>query len=259
MDINFLVEKWKEFEDDKEEYSEFMGYVKAREKNISKTNKLIKEFIHSKISLKKFKTDIAKLSEDKLKIKKKRITSIWGADGPKGMLLFNLITYYNKDKLNDLAKVLRKRFIVPNDIGEAVVKINLFSKYLESLSDTISYKKIRKINPKKKWKYIKMFINPTYSKTFIPVFWDMQELDKFPIYYTSCEKVIKELDEKDNYYSKFNSPGENYKLFYEFNLDLKKLIKKEYKKNLSFSDISTNYLKYIDDVYIEEKVKLIKK
>ena len=102
-----------------------------------------------------------------------------------------------------------------------------------------------------------MFINPTYSTAFISVFWDMQELDKFPIYYTSCEKVIKKLDEKDNYYSRFNSPGENYRVFYEFNLDLKKLLKKEYKKNLSFSDISTNYLKYIDEVYLEKK-KLIK-
>jgi len=259
MDINFLIEKWKEFEDS-ENYSNCMGYVRAREKNISETNKLIKEFIHSKIRLKDLKTGIAELSEEELEIEKKRITSIWGADGSKGMLLFNLIiNYSSKDKLNDLDKLLKNCFSVPNNINEAATKIDLFSIHLETISDSITPEKIKESKyPDKSWKYIKMFINPTYSTAFIPVFWDMQELDKFPIYYTSCEKVIKEIDEKDKYYKKFNSPGENYKLFYDFNIKLIKLLKEAYNKKLHFSDISTNYLKYIDEVYIE-KVKLIKK
>ena len=254
MDINFLVEKLKEFEDS-ENYSECMEYVRAREKNIFRTEEKIKKFIYSKISLKKLKTGIAKLSEEELKIKKKRVTSIWGADGPKGMLFFNLIiNYSSKDKLNDLDKLLKNCFSVPNNINEAATKIDLFSIHLETISDSITPEKIKESKyPDKSWKYIKMFINPTYSTAFIPVFWDMQELDKFPIYYTSCEKVIKKLDEKDNYYSRFNSPGENYRLFYEFNLDLKKLLKKEYKKNLSFSDISTNYLNYIFETYLKNK------
>lgn len=254
MDINFLVEKWKEFEEDKEKYSECMGYVEAREKNIPETNKLIKEFIHSKINSTELKTGIAKLSEKELKVKKKRITSIWGADGPKCMLLFNLIIKYSsKDELDDLDKFLRMCFVVPNDIKEASDKIDLFYKYIEKLSGTITFYKIKKINPEKDYKIIKARIKPSYSSAFITVFWDMQKLDAFPVYYDTCDKVIKKLDEKDRYYKRSNFAGENYKLFYNFNVELIRKLNEAYDKKLHFSDISTNYLKYIFEKYLEEK------
>lgn len=259
MDINFLVKKWGEFKKSPE-YIECRKYEDVRKENISITNDKISKFLQSKMELIIFRNVIDNIKPSETNLRRRKIMSVWGADGFKGMMLFNmLIKYATKDELKTLDKLLRKCIKIPDGIEKAKTKIDIFADYVKKFSSTITDEKVKKSKyPDKSWKHIKIAINPSYSKTFVPVFWDMQDLDKFPIYYTSCEKVIKKLDEKDNYYSRFNSLGENYRLFYEFNLDLIKLLKKKYKKNLNFSDISTNYLKYIDEVYIE-KVKLIKK
>lgn len=249
MDINFLVEKWQEFKNDLVKNKECKLYKKAREKNIPRTNKVIKEFISSKSeNISEFKDNIIRIKEEELPIKKKNIIRIWGLGGFKGIGLLNiLIKYYcvDKDKEKDLIKILKECFIVPIGIGEAVIKVNSFSTYLEKISETITPERIRKINPLKNWEAIKRAINPSYASTFTPGFWDMQELSRFPVYYTSCENVIKNLDEKDRYYKESNLPSENYKLFYGFNIGLIDKLKLRYKREFKFSDISTDYLDYI--------------
>jgi len=260
MDINFLVKKWGEFKDSPE-HIECRKYEDIRKEKISITNEKISKFLQSKIELIIFRNVIDNIKPSETNLRRRKIMSVWGADGSIGMMLFNmLIKYAMEDELKKLSKLLRKCMRVPNNIEEAEDKIDIFADYIKNFSRTVDSKRVFKIDPQKSFKYVKITLNYSNSKMLLPVFWDMQDLDKFPIYYTSCEKVIKKLDEKDNYYSKSNSPGKNYKLFYEFNIDLIRLLKKKYKdkKNYKFSDISTNYLDYIDEVYIE-KVKLNKK
>jgi len=257
MNLNFLIKKWKEFSNSPE-FEECKKYAKIRNEYVPTTNAKINKFIQSKMNLDVLKNVIDNIKPPDENIRRRKIMSVWGADGFKGMMLFNILKKYAiEDELKKLGKLLRKCIIIPNNIDGAEEKIDIFAEYVKDLLKIIDSKRVFEIDPQKSLEHVKIALNPSYSKTFIPVFWDMQDLDKFPIYYTSCEKVIKKLYEKNNYYSRFNSPGENYRLFYEFNLDLIKLLRKEYKENLNFSDISTNYLKYIYEVYLK-KGKLIK-
>lgn len=252
MDINFLIEKWKEFENDEKAYSKCLEYRKAREKNILKTNKLVKDFIINKIDIQNLREGINSLYEYEFNIEERKIVWIWGLGGFKGMILLNMLINYASDRLKmELNEILRKSFIVPGIIEEAKFKIDFFAAYIEKFKESTEVeRKIKSFN--KDLEHTKIALNPTYSYTIIPGFWSMQELDKFPVYYTSCEKIIKNLDEKDKYYKKSISIGGNYELFYNFNVKLIDRLQEKYKRKLSFSDVSTDYLDYIYKKYLED-------
>jgi hypothetical protein len=255
MDIDFLIKKWKEFRNNKEEYNRCMGLIKAREKNIPKTNKLVKDFIESESNdISNFKKELTLLNDEESELKNKKIIRMWKMGGFKGIVLLTLLLNYSSDKEKiALSEVLRKSFAVPKEKEEAGDKINSFSNYIGRFRENIPDKKTK--NPNKNLIRVKAALNPPYASAFIPVFWNMQELDKFPIYYTSCEKVIKKIKEKDKYYKENNPPGENYKLFYDFNNKLIKLLTETYNEKFHFYDISNSYLEYISNTYLDKKKK----
>ena len=134
-----------------------MGLVKAREKNIRRTNKLVKDFMQFKISLDKFRNDIARRSKNELGMERKSITRMWGANGFKGIMLLTLLFRYStKGERVVLGKVLKKCFIVPGTIDETAEKIDLFSKHIGKISESITPEKIKESEyPDKSWKHIK--------------------------------------------------------------------------------------------------------
>lgn len=181
---------------------------KERNKVIPICNNFINSYLSNKLTLEVFKIEIDGLN------KKNRL---WGFKGINGQMYFNML--YNSSigagLLDKLDNILKESIIMPNNITEAKNKIDILSKFSDSLTDYASDKRSA----------------PRTGSClfFITYFWQIQDKDKWPIYYKSMIDVLQDLD----LWSASGEYSKDYEDFYNLNIEFITI----FDKNLKYWDI----------------------
>jgi len=202
----------------------FEDFDNERLRIIIKVQELLNGFFEGTLALENFKTDNDSLNKR---------NPLWGFRGFNGLMFFNTL-YKSSINKKDLSIVLRDVLRLPSDIKDAKNKIDKLLEYIKS--NGVEQNKRKSPRPKS-------------TLFFLSYFWQIQNPQKYPIFYNSLEQVFLELG--------FLQPNENLSAFYEefFNLnyDLMDLFKKENKKvNLWY--VEHVFWKYfIESRDIEEK------
>ncbi len=218
-------------------------YEKFDEKRVEVIETLtehLNPFFRKEISVTLFKTKVDGINKR---------NPLWGFRGVNGQMFFNMLHKCspNKEELHDkLINWLR----VPEDIGDSKQKIQGLSEYVKQISVNISDK--RKAP------------RPKSILFFLSYFWQLQEPDKFPIFYNSLESTLLELEilkQKD----KLN---EYYEEFYNINEEARELFKDKTTKNVNLWFIEHVFWRYynlnqeakvpgnVQKKIIEEKIKV---
>jgi len=122
---------------------------------------LLNKFLEGKISIEDFKTPLDSINKK---------NELWGFRGMNGQMFFNMLYNNSKDK-EELVTRLRDAIQIPNSLEEAKKKIIDFQSYVKSI--------YLKIEDKRKGP------NPKRILYFTTYFWQIQNKDKFPTFYTS--------------------------------------------------------------------------
>ena len=244
IEIDELIPKWNRFKNSKIFY-ECEKYKNARKTVIPETKIIIESFYKGELSIKKFLKKMHQIKSKDLSLKNKKAVSLWGAIGFKGIGFLNILIKYSSDEeVGSLKEYLIDSIKLPQNISDAKNSIDNFKKWVSWLKSNINKEKVYRIDQSKNWKDVQMNIRPNYSIFLLSWFWDMQDYGKYPVYYTSSEKIFKMavLNSKA-YYNEADSAGENYVSYCNFINDLEDRIKKNNNgQKLSYPDISTELL-----------------
>jgi len=250
MNINSIVNKWSDFLSS-DLGLRFKEIHKIREKKSTDIAKIIENFVEGKSNLNIFYEEIKKAFAEKVVLKGTPTNgTVWGANNFKGMMFFNLLMKFSLvDEVKELEIKLKECIKIPHDIDSAKAKINDFTDYIKNFVSTINEEKIRKIDPERNFESVKRNTNPFFTTFFLSIFWAIQNLKKFPGFWTASEKIFKQTD----YYKSSNSNGDNYKQFYKLNLDLIDLIKSKSKgTEITVQDIA-GLFRYLTIIEEEDK------
>lgn len=181
-----------------------------RRKVSSEIRELIDGFLRNRLSLNSFKSEVDSINKR---------NPLWGFSGIKGQMFFNQLFKAVDDK-SSLTKKLQEAISLPKDIKDAEQKLNRFWIFVYKLGKRFSD---RHLAPKE-----------GSAPYFLSYFWQIQDPEKFPIYYTSLEQVFIELDFMP---SDIDKSGEKYKFFYNLNNEFKELFSKKTGRNFSYWDV----------------------
>lgn len=175
----------------------------------------IKKYLSGQITLEEFKSEIDGLN------KKHRL---WGFRGINGQMYFNMLfnSSSSTGRLEKLDTILKEALKSPSDIDDAKRKISLLADFSDGLGDYVTDKR-------------------TAPRTgsidfFISYFWQIQEPQKWPIFYKSMVDVLQDLD----LWSPSWDYPRDYEEFYELNNELINLFSNK-KEKLSYWDIEHSF------------------
>lgn len=184
----------------------YKDFDKERQETLVKVKILLEDFLEGKLKLDEFKTKVDSLNKK---------SPYWGFRGINGQMFFNMLfrNSENRDKLNE---ILKKCLKVPSNINEAAVKINDLIDYIKHLPTSADKRKTPKIKS---------------VLFFLSYFWQIQEPLKYPVFYTSLEQTLTEL----NFLQQTSELSVYYTDFFEINNDILKIfLEKEKTANLWF-------------------------
>ncbi|WP_160134458.1 hypothetical protein [Halococcus salsus] len=170
---------------------------KEREERLPIRQKLLQAFLDGETDIMEFKRKMAsEVGRHKL----------WGFSGFSGQMFFNtLVSSADLDDA-DLDELLREVFTAPNDKASAASKIRKLERYVKRLRSQIDD------------------LNSAPSAGFIPYFvsyfWQLQDPNKYQIYYKSIRRAFSDLaiwDPSDNL-------AEDYVEFWDLNEEIRELI-----------------------------------
>ncbi len=182
----------KDFQEDYKKFDE------KRVFSIKELKSLVEDFIYKKITLKEFK------ERSGLACRK---FDYWGFKGFSGQMQLNQYVKNIDDKQKE--NVLREAIIVPRNEHEVVEKINNLSDYIIKLR--------KKLNHPKGFPWPSQIFMLTY-------FWEIQILEKWPIYYNASKKVLSNIGFD---FSASDSYGEEYLEFVKTTNAIKKFYEEE--------------------------------
>ena len=148
--------------------SSYKDFDKCRLDAIPEFKEMVSEFLSKKISLPELKEKSNRLAID---------FNFWGFTGMSGQMQLN--QYSNQfSNTKDGADILRTAISLPKNKKEAKEKINNFGKYLRLIRLTAENTKVL----------------PWDKQAFLlSYFWEMQEPEKFPIYYKASRDTLSDL------------------------------------------------------------------
>lgn len=196
---------WDAFEESGFRYASDAGEIQhasdvneIRRGRLPKRKSLLERFLNGEIDLLEFRSEMASEA---------RSNQLWGFSGISGGMFFNMLI--NADDFVEeepLEELLREELRVPSDVQEAKESIQDLEFWLErarSEADDISD------------------IPPTgHIPYFLSYFWQLQDPDTYPIYYTSMREVFDALD-------LWKSTGElaqDYESFWELNEEIRDIL-----------------------------------
>jgi hypothetical protein len=155
---------------------------------------------------------------------KKTIDSInkkhnhWGFRGIKGQMFFNTLSNVAEDakKLNS---ELKTALLLPKNIQEAKEKIDNFGDYVVKLG----------LNAEDK----RSFPNLSSVPYFLSYFWQIQDKDKYPVFYHSTDTVFNDL----GFTQQTGTWGDRYVAFYNLLEELRELYRTAKLRDYSFWDV----------------------
>ncbi|MGD0160183.1 MAG: restriction endonuclease FokI C-terminal domain-containing protein [Candidatus Bathyarchaeia archaeon] len=197
---------------------------------------LLNSFFDQKITLEKFKLEIDSIN------KRNRL---WGFKGMNGMMFFNML--YNSSQevglLQSLHQTLLDCLKAPRDLKEAKEKLARFVGFVGNINHSMMSKGMAKRKaPKTK-----------SSLFFLSYFWQIQDPEKFPIFYNSLEISFKNL----GFLTETEQLDLYYESFFELNNCLKDLFAQNLNRKTNFWDVEHIVWNYYNaEVRLKTKVVL---
>jgi len=172
----------------------------------------INRFLQGSVPIEEFKTVIDGIN------KRNRL---WGFQGINGQMFFNMLTKnsISGNRLEEFSSLLKKSFPVPASLSDAKNIIKSFESFTKDLAQ---YSADRRGAPK------------VGSITFfLSYFWQIQQPEKYPVFYTSMVDVLSELD----IWLPSGSVAEDYLAFYELNHEMLGILTSQAKRQLHLWDV----------------------
>lgn len=183
----------------------------SRKISIVDLNRYINQFIKGKIPLDQFKTNIDSYNKR---------NNLWGFPAIKGQMFFNQLTKNNQDSINELTQLLQLTILEPKNLDSALEKLTKLEKFCRKRFDNSTDK--RKI------------AHPESVCYFLSYFWQIQNPDLWPIFYTSQINAYQSLGLWEE---KKRSQPEAYQEFYRINEAIRVSLSKYAKTALNNWDI----------------------
>jgi hypothetical protein len=169
---------WDAFEENDFRMEDSQGEVltmeeadRRRQDRLPTLRELVDDFVSDDLPLAEFKTEIDGQN--------KRFP-YWGFKGMNGMMFFNTIYNSSGEELRDeLAEHLRRALQAPADQTEAKEKIRSIEGFVEALRNAAD--DLRKAP------------RPGSIPYFLSYFWQVEDPDRYPIYYTSMVNALSDL------------------------------------------------------------------
>lgn len=172
----------------------------------------LNRFLKDEVALEEFKTVNDGIN------KRNRL---WGFQAINGQMFFNVMTKNSLagDRREEFIGLLKTSLPVPSSIDQAQTKIKTFALFAKELgqfsADPRGAPKIGSI------------------PFFLSYFWQIQQPEKYPVYYTSMVNALGELD----IWSPSGEVDEDYTSFYKLNHEMLELLSKQVTKKLSLWDV----------------------
>jgi hypothetical protein len=171
------------------------------------------KFFDGSLPLSEFKPEIDRLNKQ---------NELWGFKGIKGQMFFNLIFNACLDE-SELASELRSALICPADEDMAKSRIRNFTSYVRRIGDDhVTAGNSKASRPK-----------PSSIPFFLSYFWQVQEPDKWPVFYTNSVQVLSDL----NLYQQTDDLAEAYVDYTRLHAELLAVFSKESGKPFTLYDV----------------------
>jgi len=203
----------------------FKEFDEERYETLKEVREYLNSFFNEKLNLEDFKIKVDSLNKKK---------PYWGFRGINGQMFFNML-YKSSPNKNKLTENLRTWLKSPENIESAKKKINDFLEYVK----IVSTEKDGRKNPKSK--------SIIY---FLSYFWQIQEPEKYPIFYNSLEQIFIEL----NILNGNEDLANYYQDFYDLNNKLKELFSKD-KEIVNFWYVEHVFWKSFIKEELEKKIE----
>ncbi len=132
--------------------------------------KLIQQYLTGKLKLSDFRWEIDSAN---------KLNNLWGFNAWKGQFYFNMILKVEDSFNVDIDRLIKDSIREPKDDDDAISKMERFYNEVENVAAT--YKDRRK-GP-----------NPRSTPYFLSYFWQIQNLENWPIHYPSTESALETL------------------------------------------------------------------
>lgn len=173
-----IIQVWDAFADSGFQYAHDSGEIDElgssnddRRDRLPVRRDLLQNFLNGNLDLTTFKQEMdSECTQYKL----------WGFSGFSGQMFFNmLVSSADPDDQPVLSSLLREVLVAPEDQEEAAEQIHRLKEYVEQLRS-------RADNPRSA-------PSKGYIPYFLSYFWQLQEPDRYPIYYKSIRRALSDL------------------------------------------------------------------
>ena len=205
------VSRGEKFYNAGKEYS-YQELDQRRRDTIPEVMGWITRFLQGTIPLEEFKTGLDGANKR---------SRLWGFQGINGQMFFNMLTKNSVagDRLEEFANLLKKSIPAPASLNEARSIIKAFESYTKDLGKN---SEDRRAAPK-----------VGSILFFLSYFWQIQQPDKYPIFYSSMVNVLSDLD----IWSPSGEVTDDYVTFYELNYEMLNMLSKTATRQLHLWDI----------------------
>jgi hypothetical protein len=171
------------------------------------------KFLGGDMPLTDFKPEVDRINKQ---------NELWGFKGVKGQMFFNLVFNACQDE-NELVSELKSAMASPADDSSAKSKIRNFASYVRRIGeDHVEAGNSKASRP-----------NPSSVPFFLSYFWQLQEPDKWPVFYTNSVQVLSDL----NLYQQADDLGEAYIEYTHLHRELQDIFSKSSGKTFTLYDV----------------------
>lgn len=197
------IERWKILRDEMFANEEFFNQRQAlaepRKIAVQEMNQCLKRYLAGEIDNKEFRSIF--------QLKTAKDWSKFGLGGFSGAMFLNMLVNNIPDQ-DELARQLKATLPAPRDVDDGHLRLNNFMDYLKKLlqSGVVT----------------KQNIQPAHTPFFYSSWWHIQNVEKWPIYYTSARNALAS---EEVYIPLNGQPVDDYFSFREAFLELGKILK----------------------------------
>lgn len=197
--------------------NELPNIRESRLKAIDKLQDYISDFMKGASDIYEFKTNIDSFNKR---------NNLWGFTAIKGQMFFNQLVKNNEHNITKLTSLIKQTISEPDDLTEALKKIEKLEKFCSTIYNKAEDK--RKA-PK-----------PSSVPYFLSYFWQINDYEKWPIFYTSLLEAFKEI----GIWEQQETQKDTYKHFYHLNEEIKKVLSTYIKKKITNWDVEHAFWHY---------------
>lgn len=178
----------------------------SRKEAIELIKQIVSQFQTSTLNIYEFKTSIDSFNKR---------NNLWGFTATKGQMFFNQLVKNSESKIEKLTELLKNCIAKPNNLGEALSKIESLENYCLAIFTKAKDK--RKVP------------NPGSVGYFLSYFWQIQDHLAWPILYTSLINAYSELE----IWEEKATQKESYEFFFQLNEEIKNVLGDHSKKEIT--------------------------